>query len=76
MIDECGTTEKTYYQARPASHEVAKHSESNGRCEFKSMQPHQLGIASKISHLRQISVAVPTGEYPAEVAVQKALVSR
>src|SRR5262249_61045795 len=76
MIDECRATEKTYYQARPTGHQVAEHSESNSRCEFKPVQPHQLGIASKISNFRQISVAVPAGEYPAEVAVQKTLVSR
>jgi hypothetical protein len=76
MIDECRATEKTYYQARPTSYEVAEHSESNSRCEFKPVQPHQLGIASQISNLCKISVAVPASEYPAEVAVQKTLVSR
>src|SRR5262249_61249406 len=76
MIDECRTTEKTYHQARPTGHEVAEHSKSNSRCEFKPVQPHQLGIASKISNFRQISVAVPAGENPAEAAVQKTLFLR
>jgi len=76
MIDECRTPEETHYQARPTGHEVAEHSESNGRCEFKPVQPHQLGIAGEIRNFRQIGVAVPAGEYPAEVAVQKTLVSR